>query len=97
MAEKSIPGIGSDAQSRLDLLSHLCGQPVQQSPVAHNRVLLLLQERPDFVYYDLGADLRLRLREEQVCLSALLLLMLLLKLLFMLLFLLLFRFLLLFL
>ena len=64
MAEKSIPVLGSpDAERRLDPLPESRGQPVEDAAVAHEGVLLLLQQRPQLVDDELGAGyLRLGLR-----------------------------------
>ena len=70
MAGKSIPVLGmfspSEAEGGLDLLPEARGEPVEDAAVAHDRVALLLQQRPQLVHDDLGADLRLRLRQERL-------------------------------
>ena len=71
MAWKSIPVLGvfsspSEAEGGLDLLPEARGEPVEDAAVAHDGVALLLQQRPQLVHDDLGADLRLRLRQERL-------------------------------
>ena len=70
MAGKSIPVLGmfspSEAEGGLDLLPEARGEPVEDAAVAHDGVALLLQQRPQLVHDDLGADLRLRLRQERL-------------------------------